>query len=113
MRAFKKLIGLLFFLGGIYFLGQNIVFTTRYSPYWTRDISGVVSVLSTVGGAVALIYGAKDIRLFGWFLVGFGILMAFLSGGIIVRPTSLWTLFLCFASFSLGFQLMKSGRFRF
>lgn len=113
MRLLKKLIGLALILVGVYFLGQNIIFTTQTAAYWWRDISAAGSVVAVVSGILMLMYGRRGGRETGWILVGLGILLVFVSGGVILRPTSLWTLFLAFASLVSDFQLITVGRLRF
>jgi hypothetical protein len=49
----------------------------------------------------------------GWVLIGLAILLVLISGGVILRPTSLWTLLLSFASLISGFQLITTGRVNF
>ncbi|MEP0914559.1 hypothetical protein NDI45_27020 [Leptolyngbya sp. GB1-A1] len=113
MRFFGKLLGLLLVLIGIYFLGQNIIFTTQIAFYWWRDISAAGSVLSLVSGVILLLYGGRGLKEWGWILLGLSILLVFVSGGVILRPTSLWTLFLSFVSLLAGFQLITTGRVSF
>jgi hypothetical protein len=112
MRLFGKLIGLLLILAGIYFLGQNIIFTTQVATYWWRDLSASGSVISILAGLLILLYGDRSLREMGWILVGLGIVLVFVSGKVILRPTSLWTFFLAFASLIGGFQLITTGRIR-
>ena len=50
MRTILRLIGLGLLLVGIYFLGQNIYFSTNPYPYWWRGIAANASILSlTIG----------------------------------------------------------------
>ena len=42
-----------------------------------------------------------------------GAVLVFLSGGIILRATSLWEFFIAFVALAGGFQLMTSGSIRF
>ncbi|HEY9662216.1 MAG TPA: hypothetical protein V6C65_27490 [Allocoleopsis sp.] len=113
MRWMSKLIGLALLLVGVYFLGQNIIFTTRLALFWWRDISAAGSVIAMVTGILLLFYGGRGIRETGWLLVGLGILLVFVSGGVILRPTSLWTLFLSLISLTGGYQLLTTGRLNF
>ncbi|MGG6295371.1 hypothetical protein ACQ4M4_13350 [Leptolyngbya sp. AN02str] len=114
MRLFTKLIGLCLILAGIYFLGQNIIFTTRFSAYyWWRSIPATGSVLSTLSGVVILVCARRSVKDLGWVLVGLGILMAFLSGGLVLQPTSLWTFFVAAIAMVSGYQLLTFGRVRF
>jgi hypothetical protein len=113
MRLLSKLVGLVLVLVGIYFVGQNIVFTTQVTPYWWRDISATGSVVSVLAGLMLLIFGGRGIRDTGWILVGLGIILVFVSGGVILRPTSLWTFFLAFVALISGFKLITTGRVSF
>jgi hypothetical protein len=113
MRLLIKLVGLVLLLVGIYFLGQNIVFTTQVSPYWWRDISATGSVVALVAGLVSLLFFRRETGQFGWVLVGLGIVLVFLSGKVILRPTSLWYFFLSFAALVAGFKLIRTGRLDF
>lgn len=87
MRLLIKLLGLAFLLVSVYFLGQNIIFTTQTSAYWWRDISAAGSVIAVASG-VAMIMLSRSTRSLGWVFLGFGILLVFVSGGVVLRPTS-------------------------
>lgn len=113
MRFLGKLLGLLLVLVGIYFLGQNIIFTSHTAFYWWRNIPAAGSVLALVGGVITLLYGGRGMRELGWILIGLAILLVLVSGGVILRPTSLWILFLSFVSLISGFQLITTGRVNF
>jgi hypothetical protein len=76
MRLLLKLVGLALLLVGVYFLGQNIIFTTQTAAYWWRDISAAGSVLAVTSGVVALLFfnrsagglGQLACGLFSWRL---------------------------------------------
>ena len=110
MRFFTKLVGLALLFVGIYFLGQNIFFTTQVSPYWWRDISATGSVLAITGGIISLLFFRRTIGEISWILIGLGIILVFVSGRVILRPTSLWYFFVSFASLIAGFKLILTGR---
>jgi hypothetical protein len=107
-----KLIGLALVLTGIYFLGQNILFTTQVIRYWWRDISAAGSVISILAGILMLVHG-RETRDLGWILVVLGIALVFVAGSVVLRPTSLWTFFLAFASIAGGYKLVTTGRINF
>ncbi|NEP15034.1 MAG: hypothetical protein F6K14_33650 [Symploca sp. SIO2C1] len=113
MRFFIKLVGLALVFVGIYFLGQNIFFTTQISPYWWRDISATASVLTITGGIISILFFRRAVGELGWILIGLGIILVFVSGRVILRPTSLWYFFLSFASLIAGFKLITTGRIDF
>ena len=113
MRLLIKLIGFALLIVGIYFLGQNIVFTSRISPYWWRDISAAGSVLALTSGVISLVFFRRATGSLGWALVGLGILLVFVSGSVILMPTRLWYFFLAFASLTAGLKLITTGRIDF
>lgn len=113
MRVFGKFVGLALMLAGIYFLGQNIIFTTQTGVYWWQRLSAAGSVISLLLGIPLFVFTRKEGRGLGGFLIGLGIALVFINGGVILRPTSLWTFFLAFTSMIAGWGLLSSGRIRF
>lgn len=109
----SRLLGIALLILGIYFLGQNIIFTTQYSRYFWRDIPAAASVLAIMGGVISLLFFSRQTGNLGWVLLGVGAILVFLSGGIILKPTSLWNFFVAFAALAGGFQLITQGRLRF
>ncbi len=108
-----KLLGILLLVVGIYFLGQNIIFTTHYSPYIWRDIPAAASALAIMGGVISLLFFQRTVGNFGWILLIVGVVLVFLSGGVVLKPTSLWNFFISFVALAGGFQLITQGRIRF
>ena len=108
-----KLIGLSLILLAIYFLGQNIYFTTNAYPYWWRGISADGSILFLTMGIVLLFVLPSSDKLLGWISLALGILLVFFSSRVFLTPTSLWQFCLSAASFVGGYQLMTKGRVNF
>jgi hypothetical protein len=108
-----RLIGFLLLLAGIYFLGQNIVFSTFYSPFFWRNLPAMGSVLCIMGGVTSLIVFPRQTGSWGWVLLILGIVLVFLSGGVLLKPTSLWNFMIAFAALISGYRLMTEGRLRF
>ncbi len=108
----SKIFGLALIIASIYFLGQNIVFTSQYYSWWHRT-AATVSVLALLAGVAALTVWRREMGSFGWILIGVGIVSIFLSGGVILQPTTLWTFLVSMAAFFSGYQLLTSGRIRF
>jgi hypothetical protein len=81
--------GLTLIIASIYFLGQNIIFTTYYSPSWSRQLPAVGAVLAILLGIGSLTFWRQSIGNFGWIFIAIGIILVFLSGGIILQGTSL------------------------
>ncbi len=101
----SKIIGIALICAGIYFLGQNIIFTTRISPYWWQDISAAGAVIAISLGILMVLFGASDIKAIGWFIFGAGIVMVFASGGVVLKPTSMIDFALGVAAFAGGIRL--------
>jgi hypothetical protein len=104
-----KLIGIALMLAGVYFLGNNIVFTTNVYPYWWRGIAADISVLLLTGGIAGMFVLPKDAKFLGWSLILLGIIFVFLSSRAILGTTSLWQFFLSIVSFVGGYQLFTTG----
>ncbi|MDY7022351.1 MAG: hypothetical protein SWJ54_13505 [Cyanobacteriota bacterium] len=113
MRIIISLIGLALVLLGIYFLGQNIVFTTRILRYWWQDISAASSVILLILGIVSLIFFPREIGSWGWVFMIAGVALVFVNSRVLLRPTSLWSFVLGFLSMTAGFKLIRTGRIDF
>jgi hypothetical protein len=108
-----KFLGIILLIAGIYFLGQNIIFATTYFPYYYRSLPATGSVLSLIAGIIALIFFRRESGNLGWILLGIGTVLVFLSGGVILKPTSLWNFFVSFSALAVGYRLLNDGRVRF
>ncbi len=109
----QKLIGILFLIAGIYFLGQNIMLSTYYSPFFWRNLPAMGSVLAIMGGVISLIFFPRQTGGFGWILLVAGIILVFLSGGVFLKPTSLWNFLVAFGAIAVGYKLLFTRSFRF
>ncbi|HEY9874737.1 MAG TPA: hypothetical protein V6D12_14965 [Candidatus Obscuribacterales bacterium] len=107
-----KLLGILLIIVGMYFLGQNIMFATYYYPGVWRDIPAVGSVVAIMAGVISLLFFQDQVGSFGWILLLGGVVLIFLSGAVILKPTSLWNFFISFAALAGGYQLISQGRLR-
>ncbi|WP_242056622.1 MULTISPECIES: hypothetical protein [unclassified Nostoc] len=61
-------------LAGVYFLGQNIYFTTNVYPYWWRGLAADASILFLTSGIVMLFVLPRQDKALGWAALGVGIL---------------------------------------
>ncbi len=110
MRLLFRLIGLALLLLGVYFLGQNIYFTTNVYPYWWRGIAADTSILFvTTGILMFFVLPIRD-KLLSGVVISIGIILIFASSRAILNPTSLWQFILSLASFVGGYQLFTTGR---
>lgn len=109
----RKIVGLLLFVVGIYFLGKNVMFSTYYSPFFWRNLPAMGSVLAVASGTISLICFPRQTGSFGWILIAAGILLVFLSGGVFLKPTSLWNFMIAFAALVSGYKLMMARASRY
>ncbi len=112
-RLLIKLVGLILLLAGLYFFGQNIIFVSGYYSYFYRSLPATGSVLAMMAGIFTLVFFSRQTGNLGWFLLGIGIVLVFLSGGVILRPTSLWSFCVAFTAFTAGYKLLNEGRINF
>lgn len=110
MRFILKLIGLTLLLLGVYFLGQNIYFTTNPYPYWWRGISADASILFLTSGVLLFFVLPSRDKILSGVAIAIGIILIFASSKAILNPTSLWQFVLSLASFVGGYQLITTGR---
>ncbi len=109
----STILGFSLIIVSIYFLGQNIYFTTHYYSSWWHQTSAAGSVLAILAGVAALTFWRRELGNFGWILIAIGIILVFLSGGVVLQPTSLWTFLVSMLAFASGYQLLTRGRIRF
>jgi hypothetical protein len=109
----SKILGLALIIASIYFLGQNITFTTHYYYSWWQKISATASVLTLLAGICSLTFWRQTVGNFGWILVAVGIILVFVNSGVMLQPTSLWTFCVAMFAFTSGYQLLTKGRIRF
>lgn len=109
----STILGLALIIVSIYFLGQNVIFTTQYYYSWWQKTSATASVLSLLVGISSLTFWRRELGNFGWLFIAIGIILVFMNGAVILRPTSLWTFFVAMSAFASGYQLLTKGRIRF
>jgi hypothetical protein len=109
----STILGLALIIVSVYFLGQNIIFTTHLYSSWWQKTSATASVLALLAGVSSLTFWRRELGNFGWVFIAVGIILVFLNGAVILQPTSLWTLVVAMVAFASGYQLLTSGRIRF
>jgi hypothetical protein len=67
------------------------------------------SILLVIAGVLTLTYGRAN-RNLGWILITVGVVMAFLSGGIVLQSMTLLSFLLAFGAISAGYQLFTAGK---
>ncbi len=111
MRLLRQFLGVILFLLGIYVVGRDIVFTTQVSYYWWQRIPATGSVLSLLGGLWILFNTRQRHHFMGWSLIGLGVVLVFLSSGIVLRPVTLWAFLMSFGLMFAGHKLMTVRQF--
>jgi hypothetical protein len=109
----STILGLALIITSIYFLGQNIIFTSHYYSSWWQETPAAASVLALLAGICSLTCWRQTMGNWGWILIAIGIVLVFVSGGVVLQPTSLWTFFVSMLGFTSGYQLLTKGRIRF
>jgi hypothetical protein len=109
----SKILGLALIIASVYFLDQNITFTTHYYYSWWQKIPAAASVLTLLAGICSLTFWRQTVGNFGWILVAVGIVLVFVNSGVRLQPTSLWTFCVAMFAFASGYQLISKGRIRF
>ncbi|GAC1482309.1 MAG: hypothetical protein NVS2B14_21330 [Chamaesiphon sp.] len=71
-----------------------------------------MAILATMGGIISIIFFGKELGSLGWILLGIGVVLVFLSGGLILRGTPMWDFIIAFAAMAGGYQLMTQGRIK-
>jgi hypothetical protein len=109
----STILGLALIIISIYFLGQNIDFTTHAYSSWWQKTSATGSVLALMAGICSLTFWRRQMGSFGWIFIALGIVLVFLNSAVVLKPTSLWTFCVAMLAFASGYQLLTSGRIRF
>jgi hypothetical protein len=107
MKPLAKLAGIALIVIGLYWLSQGIIFTNRSASYWWQPIPATGSVLLMLSGLWVLFNVKNNDRNFGWILIGGAIALIFMSGGIAIRPTSLWDFLVGFSALFGGYKLLN------
>lgn len=89
------------------------MFSTYYSPFFWRSLPAFGSVIAIMAGTISLIFYPRQTGNFGWILLGIGVILVFLSGGVFLKPTSLWNFLVAFSAIAIGYKLLITRRFRF
>ncbi|MBE9195103.1 hypothetical protein IQ219_07220 [Synechocystis sp. LEGE 06083] len=110
MALLARLIGIVLIGTGIYFLGNNIIFTTNVYPYFWRGIAADGSILALIAGVMMLVFLPAREKSWGWIPIIIGVVLVFFSSRAILNPTSLWQFLLSFASMAVGYKLATQGR---
>jgi hypothetical protein len=110
MALIARLIGVILIGAGIYFLGNNIIFTTNVYPYFWRGIAADGSILALIAGVMMLVFLPAREKSWGWIPIIIGVVLVFFSSRAILNPTSLWQFLVSFASMAVGYKLVAQGR---
>jgi hypothetical protein len=107
MKEFGKLLGFALIVMGIYWLGKDIILTTQAAYGW-QTIPAAGSVVLLLAGLWTLFNASGSGQKLAWILIGGGIALIFMSGGVMIRPTTLWNFMLGFCALFGGFKLVQA-----
>lgn len=108
-----RLISLILLFTGLHFFSQNIIFVSGYYlPFFSR-LPATVYVSAIIAGAFVLVFFMRQATNFAWIFLWIGIVLVFLSGRVILKPTSLWNFIIAFAALISGYKLLNQGRINF
>lgn len=111
-----RLLGLFLFLLGIYLFVQDISLVGRchsYSCYQWHNLAATGSVIACMSGIVSVFLFKQKTGNLGWLLLALGVLLVYLSGGIILKLSGMLTFIASFTAMAYGQQLMKRRRISF
>ncbi|WP_295615594.1 hypothetical protein [Chamaesiphon sp. GL140_3_metabinner_50] len=108
----SSILGLALIIFSIYFLGKGIDFSSTAYIGWQKT-SATASVLAMLAGISSLTFWRRELGNFGWIFIAIGIILVFMSGSVMLKPTSLWNFFVGMTAFASGYQLLTRGRIRF
>jgi hypothetical protein len=106
-----RLIGLGLFFFGFWFIGQNIIFTSQISFFTFRGIAAGGSIILLVGGISTYLFGSGSSRNAGLVMLLLASVLIFMSGVVIITPTSLAEVFIGIAAMIFGGRMITSGRY--
>jgi hypothetical protein len=108
-----NILGVVLVLVSVYFLGDQIWFSSYVYSNWWQQTSATASVVAMIVGVGSLTFWRQTMGNFGWAFIAISIILVFLSGGVILRPTSLWHFLVSMLAFASGYQLLTRGRIKF
>jgi hypothetical protein len=104
----RRIFGLILFFGGFWFIGQNIVFSSRISFFSWQGLAAGGSVALMVCGIVGFFFGSTSLRLASVAAIAASIIIIFLSGTVFIQPTSLAEVFLGLGAMGAGAALINN-----
>jgi len=113
LGTMARFFGYILFLGGFWFISQNVVFSSRVSFFTWQGISAGGSVVLLVGGLIGFFFGAENMRLPSMAAVAGSLVLILLSGTLYIQPTSLAEVFIGFVAIAAGGSLIQGRKINF
>jgi hypothetical protein len=108
-----RLLGVLLFMLGIYLFVRDISLVgtcQSYFCYGWQNLAAPGSVIACMGGVLSVFVFQRKTTTLGWLLLGLGVLLVYLSGGMLLKPIAMLTFIASFTAMAYGHQLMKRRR---
>ena len=109
MNELRKVLGGALLIGGLYFLGKDIVFTTHLANGLWNGIAALGSVLALVAGVLWLLMGSKETKNLGWIAIAVGVVLVFAGSHAVLNPVSLWQFLVAFGCMAGGYKLLTDN----
>jgi hypothetical protein len=106
-----RFIGLGLFFFGFWFLGQNIIFSSQISFFTFRGIAAGGSIILLIAGISTYLFGSGSSRNAGLVMLLLAVVLIFMSGIVIITPTSLAEVGVGIAAMIFGGRMITSGRY--
>ena len=106
-----RLAGLGLFFFGFWFLGQNIIFSSRISFFTFRGIAAGGSIILLIAGISTYLFGSGSSRNAGLVMLLLAVVLIFMSGIVIITPTSLAEVGVGIAAMIFGGRMVTLGRY--
>ena len=110
-----RLLGILLFMLGIYLFVRDISLVGQCQSYFCsewQNLTASGSAIACMGGVLSVFVFQQRTTTLGWLLLGLGVLLVYLSGGMLLKPIAMLTFIASFAAMAYGHQLMKRRRIR-
>lgn len=108
-----RLLGVLLFMLGIYLFVRDISIVNECQSlfcYEWQNLAASGSVIACMGGVLSVFVFQRRTTTLGWLLLSLGVLLVYLSGGMLLKPIGMLTFIASFTAMAYGHQLMKRRR---
>ena len=91
-----RLLGILLFMLGIYLFVRDISLVGQCQSYFCsewQNLTASGSAIACMGGVLSVFVFQQRTTTLGWLLLGLGVLLVYLSGGMLLKPIAIHRFF--------------------